>query len=363
MKALRIVLTQSKAHYRKEESLQNKMTYPLPPFSTVIGALHYACGFREYKPMDLSIQGSYQSLSKQAYTDYSFLDSVMDDRGILVKMRNPQLLSSSFDKVATALKSQGNSFKNNVTINIHNQDLMEEYWRLKKLNDEIGQFKSSRLKRVNALFKQRKQSLAEKKKAFDKKSDEFAKIVEREVEIKAQEKEISDRFKAFENEFYKVPISFYQSLTTSLKYYEILHEVKLIIHVKADDEVLDCINENIYGLKSLGRSEDFVDVTQCEFVELGSDVDDDVEGAYSAYLNADLVRDKEIRITKRDDIDASGTKYWINKNYHRENGHREFEKVKVVYSADYFIEEDADDVYYDAGVFFGDEKKVIVNFN
>jgi len=358
MKALRIVLTQSKAHYRKEESLQNKMTYPLPPFSTVIGALHYACGFREYKPMDLSIQGSYQSLSKQAYTDYSFLDSVMDDRGILVKMRNPQLLSSSFDKVATALKSQGNSFKNNVTINIHNQGLMEEYWRLKKLNDEIGQFKSSRLKRVNDLFKKRKKSLAKKKKALDKKSDEFVKIVEREVEIKAKEKEINDRVKAFENEAYKVPISFYQSLTTSLKYYEILHEVKLIIHVKADEDVLNCISENIYGLKSLGRSEDFVDVAQCEFVELGSDVNDGIESSYSAYLNFNLVKDEQILLHERTSgISASGTKYWINKNYHRENGYREFEKVPVVFASNYRIDAESE------GVLFDETGNYIVDFN
>ena len=44
MKALRIVLTQSSANYKKEETVRNKMTYPLPPFSTIIGAIHSACG-------------------------------------------------------------------------------------------------------------------------------------------------------------------------------------------------------------------------------------------------------------------------------------------------------------------------------
>ncbi|MGL6098594.1 MAG: CRISPR-associated protein Cas5, partial [Fusobacteriaceae bacterium] len=51
MRALRIIITQSKAHYRKEETVDNKMTYPLPPFSTVIGAIHRACNFKEYHPM------------------------------------------------------------------------------------------------------------------------------------------------------------------------------------------------------------------------------------------------------------------------------------------------------------------------
>ena len=44
MKCLRIKLTQSSANYRREETVTNKMTYPLPPMSTVIGALHNACG-------------------------------------------------------------------------------------------------------------------------------------------------------------------------------------------------------------------------------------------------------------------------------------------------------------------------------
>ena len=39
MKCLRIKLTQSSANYRREETVTNKMTYPLPPMSTVIGAL------------------------------------------------------------------------------------------------------------------------------------------------------------------------------------------------------------------------------------------------------------------------------------------------------------------------------------
>ena len=359
MKALRIVLTQNKAHYRKEESLQNKMTYPLPPFSTVIGAIHYACGFKEYQPMDLSIQGNYQSLSIQPYTDHAFLNSVMDDRGILVKMKSSTLLSSSFDKVATALKSQGNSFRNNVTIDIHDRGLMEEYWQLKKLDDDIKDFKNTRLKRVNDLFKKRKKSLAEKKKKLDKTSEEFLKITQREKEVKAKEKELKEWMKAFEDENYKHPISLYQSLTTSLKYYEILHEVKLIIHVKADEGILALVQEHIYNLKSLGRSEDFVDVEECEFVDLSSEIEDEIESEYSAYLNADLVKQEHILLNENRGrgVPASGTKYWINKNYHRGNGYREFEKVPVIFGSNYKIDSES------KGVFFDGVGGYIVDFN
>ena len=36
MKAFRLVIRQTSANYRKPECVDNKMTYPLPPFSTVI---------------------------------------------------------------------------------------------------------------------------------------------------------------------------------------------------------------------------------------------------------------------------------------------------------------------------------------
>ena len=57
MKALRIHLKQTSANYRREETIENKMTYPLPPFSTVIGALHQAAHLKEYHDMEISIQG------------------------------------------------------------------------------------------------------------------------------------------------------------------------------------------------------------------------------------------------------------------------------------------------------------------
>ncbi|MBF1010999.1 MAG: CRISPR-associated protein Cas5, partial [Lachnoanaerobaculum sp.] len=48
MKALRIKLRQNQASYTREETVNNRMTYPLPSFSTIIGALHNACGYTSY---------------------------------------------------------------------------------------------------------------------------------------------------------------------------------------------------------------------------------------------------------------------------------------------------------------------------
>ena len=45
MKAIRLHIKQNSANYKKEETVQNRMTFPLPPYSTVIGALHKACGY------------------------------------------------------------------------------------------------------------------------------------------------------------------------------------------------------------------------------------------------------------------------------------------------------------------------------
>ena len=356
MKALRIVLTQNKAHYRKEESITNKMTYPLPPFSTVIGALHNACGFKEYHSMDLSIQGTYSSLIKQPYTDYCFLNSVMDDRGILVKMKNNSLTSTAFDKVAVAKKSMGNSFRKGVTVEVKNKELMDEYRGLKDLNDEISNFKKTRMDRLKKIFKVRKKTLADKKKTLDKKSMKFAKIVLREKEIKGREKQVNERIKEFEYNKYTREISKYNSLTTSLRYYEILHNVNLIIHIKADNETLELLKENIYNLKSIGRSEDFVDVKQCEIVKLEEGTRKKMISKNTAYIGVDIIKNQDVFFTKeRGGVPARGTKYFINKVYNRDKGYREFEKVGVLYASNHRIDKRSKNVYVD-----GD---YIINFN
>ncbi|WP_196593238.1 type I-B CRISPR-associated protein Cas5b [Pectinatus sottacetonis] len=71
-KAIRIKCSQQLANYRKPTSFQIKESYPLPPYSTVIGMIHTACGFTEYHPMDISIQGKYHSAVSDMYTKYAF---------------------------------------------------------------------------------------------------------------------------------------------------------------------------------------------------------------------------------------------------------------------------------------------------
>ncbi|MGL4977870.1 MAG: CRISPR-associated protein Cas5 [Cetobacterium sp.] len=284
MEVLRIKLTQNKAHYRKEESIDNRMTYPLPPFSTVIGAIHNACKFQEYHPMEISIQGKYRSLSKEAFTDHLFLNSVLDDRGILVKTPNENLYSKSFIKVAKATQSQGNSFKKEITVAVYDRELLDEYKYLCE---------------------------------FDPKSNEIKK---------------------------------YKNLVTSLKYYEILNEVELILHISSDTKTLDMISKNIYNMKSIGRSEDFVNIVECNFVNT-KDIKNDIQSEYSGYLKIENVRNGDV-FEKSDSRGIGGTLYFLNKDYSIIKNRRVFNKQKVVYSSNYSISDESENIFYDGEYIF-----------
>lgn len=349
MKVLRIHLRQTSANYRKEETIENKMTYPLPPFSTVIGALHQAAKLKEYHDMDISIQGDYGSLSRESYTDYCFLNSTQNDRGILVKMYNENMLSKGYQRVARALKSQGNDFQKGITVAVENEEIIEEYRSLRELNDKIKAFKKGKFAKHLEVIKKRKASLAKKKKELDKKSKEYSLVINLEKQVKDWEKKIKNALKEYEEENYQKPYSKFRTLTTSLKYYEVLHEIELIIHVRSDEETMKTLLDNIYNLKSLGRSEDFVEVISAQMVELQEKIDDDYDSKYHAYINADLLKNGDSIYPKsKKGIPAQGTKYYLNKKYTiDENGKRIFDKVKVVYLSNYSIDDESSNVYLD----------------
>lgn len=357
MKALRIRLQQSSANYRKEESDTNKMTYPLPPFSTVIGALHDACGYKEYHPMDLSIQGKYESMHREPYTHYCFLTRVEDDRGLLVKMMNPDMLSTAFDKVADSIK-QGSSFRNRKSIRVCDESLFNEFLDLKRLKNEIDNFKMTRYKRIMEVIKRRKATLKSKKAGLDKKSEEYLKLSRRESQIKATEKHIKDEFEKYKENHYTKPISKFRSLITSLKFYEILNNIELLVHVAAEDSILEDILDNIYNLKAIGRSEDFVEVIEAKIVELVQDDDCDVKSSYSAYLDyRDIKKGLLIPTNIGDEAKGEGgTRYGLNKNYQIIDEKRVFNKKSVLYLSEYCIEETSNMVWLDRD---GEEEYIV----
>ncbi|ENY99760.1 CRISPR-associated protein cas5, subtype I-b/tneap [Clostridium thermobutyricum] len=77
-KAIRLEIYQNLVNYKKPASFQLKESYPLPAPSTVIGMIHFACGFKEYKSMDVSISGEYKSKVYDLYTRYEFAGSTFE---------------------------------------------------------------------------------------------------------------------------------------------------------------------------------------------------------------------------------------------------------------------------------------------
>ena len=75
MKAIKLRLYQNMANYKVATSFQLKETYPLPPYSTVIGMVHSLCDFKEYHPMKISISGNYFSKVNDLYTRHEFNNS------------------------------------------------------------------------------------------------------------------------------------------------------------------------------------------------------------------------------------------------------------------------------------------------
>ena len=317
MEALRIILKQSSANYRKAGTVDNKMTYPLPIPSTVIGALHNICGYTEYHSMDISIQGKFTSLSRRVYTDYCFLNSALDDRGNLVKVVDPDAFSGAFIKAASAKKSQGNSFKDRITIQVHNEELLQEYCSLKEKSKEIEELKNSEYKKKLEEFKVLKKEIADKKKKEDKKSETFKQLSEEEKKI------------------------------------------------KLDEETLKDIENNIFNLQSLGRSEDFVEVVECKMVELHEFSKNKRLYKFSMYLkNDDVTTKKILPLSVDEDHKAGGTKYYLDKNYKLEKNKRIFIKIPAVYCNAVGAKNSSENVKLDYLEILGQNKKqeILVNF-
>ncbi len=314
MKVLRIILKQSSANYRRAGTIDNKMTYPLPIPATVIGALHNICGYTEYHSMDISIQGNYEAISKDMYKNITVLNTV-SDRGTLVKMVAPDTISNAYIEIATATEDNCN-FITEKNIKVKNRELLEEFKNLKLLKEKLDSEKNLKLEE----FKRRK--------------EEFKTVKEELKKIRTEEKNYKEEFKKFENEKYTKPYSQFRTIVKKPMFYELLNNVFLILHIKSDKETLKNIENNIFNLQSLGRSEDFVEVVECKMIEL-QEFDTEVKSAkgLTMYLNYnDFQEEKIFNLDVDENTVKSGTKYYLDKDYKIINGKREFKKVIALYS-------------------------------
>ena len=66
----------------------------------------------------------------------------------------------------------------------------------------------------------------------------------------------------------QIPYSHFRTLAKGPKYYELLGDIELIIHIVADENTMNDIMDNIGNLTAIGRGEDFVEVLACAQTEL-----------------------------------------------------------------------------------------------
>ena len=328
MKVLRIILKQSSANYRKSGTIDNKMTYPLPIPSTIIGALHNICGYTEYHSMDISIQGNYEAISKDMYKNITILNSI-SDRGTLVKMIAPNTISNAYIEVATATEDNCN-FITEKNIKIKNKELLEEFKNLKTLKEKLDSEKKIKTED----FKKLKSELRDLKDSLDKKSIEFKTLNEKLKKVREEEKKYIADFEEYEKQVYTDPYSQFRTIVKKPMFYELLSGIFLILHIKSDEQTLKDIENNIFNLQSIGRSEDFVEVIECKMIKL-QEFENEVKSAegLTMYLNYnDFQEEKIFNLDVDGNTVKSGTKYYLDKSYQIIDEKREFKKVIALYS-------------------------------
>ncbi|MGL4874713.1 MAG: CRISPR-associated protein Cas5, partial [Clostridium sp.] len=229
------------------------------------------------------------------------------------------------------------------------------------LNDKLDEYNKNELKPKLNEIKIKKKELGDKKKKNKEDKTLLEEIKAEELKLKKEEKELKEAFEKNKKENYTEPYSKFATLTTSLKYYEVLNNIELVLHIRADEKVLKDIEENIYNLKSIGRSEDFVDVKEVKVVELIDELEELITSEYSAYIQSDLVKNEIVFPKIREGKSYSGTKYRLNKNYEIVNKKRVFNKEKVLYISEYKAGETEK---VEKNLFFDieEKKKYIVNF-
>ena len=143
-------------------------------------------------------------------------------------------------------------------------------------------------------------------------------------------------------------------------FYELLNGIFLILHIKSDEKTLKDIENNIFNLQSIGRSEDFVEVIECKMIEL-QEFDSEVKSSegLTAYLNYDdIQKEKIFNLDIDGNIIKRGTKYYLDKDYKIINDKREFKKALAIYSNYFKANNSSENVKLDEYGYI----KLLVNF-
>jgi CRISPR-associated protein Cas5t len=112
----------------------------------------------------------------------------------------------------------------------------------------------------------------------------------------------------------------FQTMSTMPLYMHMLLHVELVVHVQAEDDVLERIERAVVREPlSLGRWEDLVRVDECKRVDCAAADNDDLETVMPIYIPASLSED------------VSGVPYRLNWKYEIVQGVRQWSKIKVRY--------------------------------
>lgn len=338
MKILRIKLKQAQASYTREETVDNHTTYPLPPFSTIIGALHNACGYTSYRPMDISVQGKYGSMQKEYYTRRFLLNSLNQDRNILVYLPNPNILSTGLITIGEGLKKTGNSFNSRITVRIDDEEYYSKYVDLVNKKKELDEENKNVLEPKIKKLKDKENEFETEQKKYDKNSEEYEDLKTKIEDIKKQCEFIDSEFKDKKRKYDDLQKHF-KTLVKKPSMQEVLYDVELVIHVRTDDETANDILENIQNFVSLGRSEDFIELIEAKETEVSNPknrvyLKDD----YKIYADlSEITREGNVGkffVADGDNTrEAKGTVYYISKDYVIQNNRRIFKKIACLYSS------------------------------
>lgn len=337
MKVLKIDLIQKNANYHVPQSLDNRMTYPLPQLSTVIGAIHNACDWKTYHPMNIGIIGNYDSKQIELKKINYLLDMLKIDRAQVIKTENNMFNNFYLQICCKSIGGFGANFLNGDKTLYKNKNEWDNYLNLK---NDLSSIQSQ----LN-IIKNNLKELKKEKKQYKKTDKEFVILKNKELEVIEEQKELKNK-----QLIIKELINNYKSLQSGVCHYEILNEINLILYISANDDDLKYIEKHLYNFTSIGRSEDFINIISSEIIDLKENITEIYKNqhGYNSYIDVDLIKNGEIAFENTSQNENINTTiYRIDKEYCIKNGKRVFNKKKVAYVADYEIEESCDNVFID----------------
>lgn len=338
MEVLKIRFKQKNGNYRIPGTLSNRMTYPLPPLSTIIGSIHNCCNWTEYHEMNIGIIGKYDSMTTDLKR-INYIDKVRTDREMLVKVSNNIYNNSSIKKICRSIGGTGGNFKNEEKTIYFDKEELNKYFNLKTEYENLDNKKKEFDKKIKEIKKDK--TIAKKNKDFN----QFNTLEEIENNINTEKEKIIEKMNALNNE-----IEQYYLLHNEVCHYEILNNIDLILYVAASEEDLKEIEKNLYNFTSIGRSEDLINIIDSEIIELKEDINQVYRNptGYNSYIDTDLIKNDKIFLNDTSETEnINATVYRIPKDYKIENGRRIFNKKKVCYVSDYEVETSCKNVYID----------------